>query len=157
MDGWGIFQNIIGQGPIFWIAAAAIAGGMTLLVVSLVLQTRKTLSAGFPWLKTAAPWSKSSPKKQETEHFPEVTVTENGYGVSGSAQIPLDTPAKQDHNAINSAEAKALGGLLHRLRQAGDQLETLQNNVSSTSSPRQNSLLKQQSENVEYLIRTGIS
>jgi hypothetical protein len=152
----GNFANLTHQGPLFWAAAAAVAGGLTLVFVSLVIHLRKTIKGGL-WRLPKMSWRTPFTHKKTAAHQPKVSITENGYNFSGSTPATKIPSSNAMPKTESPADTKVLEGLLQRLRLAGDHLEELQNPSMSHQSPNNNSLLKQQGDNVEYLIRTGIS
>ncbi len=156
MNLMGNFDNLLNQGPVFWAAAAAVAGGLTLLLVSLTLQVRKLFSGGWS-LNKIKPLKLIPFLNRNNKYHPAINVTDTGYSLAGKAPRTSRSFSKTDseNNLIN--DPNVLESLSLRLRQAGDQLEELDNSVSTLQATTRNSLLKHHNENVEYLVRTGIS
>jgi len=150
------YENLLSQGPVFWAAAAAVAAGCTLLLVSLGIQIRKSLS-GKKWKITTSALKKNQTNSQQSIHHPQINITETGYGLNGALPDSKEIGVQDPDMNSSPENTKELSQLLQRLRRAGDQLEELQSNVTYDQTPVHNSLLKEHSENVEYLIRTGIS
>lgn len=143
-----ISQEILGQGPVFLAAAAAIAAGMTMLVVSIVMQLRKTsrLPVSRPQrLSWRNPLRRRSRPAEPLA--PSVPAATAGYAAQADASASV--PAGDDR------VAETLTLLLERLRKASQQLSDLQTaaEVGANSSA---SVLKEPASDVEYVFRAGV-
>jgi len=138
-----------GQGSIYWVAAASIATGATLLLVSGLVLAKRGLVRGL-----LAAWRSrrgfGGPTRHRRAASTRVELTETGYtaaapvtGVSGNAGTPA---AGQD-----------LLDLHRRLKQAANTLEEIHLALKDQDQLQPSSGLKAPLGDVEYLFKTGIA
>lgn len=135
---WAEMMNQFqGQGSIFWVAAASIAGGATLLLISGLILARRGLTGS--WLKG---WRRGRPT---------VVLTETGY----RAQTLTKAPAAAAPEVTEGEQV--LGDLYLRLRTAGNQLEEIRRSLKNADQMQGVSRLKAPLREVEYVFKSGIS
>jgi len=135
-------EILAGQGTLFWIAAAIIAAGGTLLVTAIALEfKRRTMRRG--------------PVRRDNEN-----TTPSILRRRRKAKTPAPEPAEAlpDPTAARRAYAgtlptPALNALLDRLQRAGDRLETVSGLLAETADS--DSSLKTSPGSVEYVYKAN--
>ncbi len=148
MDFTGITQLARSQGPVFWIATAAIALGATLLVVALVQQLRRVLAARRALMPATA------------DPTPALAVAANDPApdVYQPSQPPLSatSPASRPETlAADSSGDLSLALMLRRLQSAGDRLEEIVGDLQGEKPLADDSDLKEDLPEVEYVFRAS--
>jgi len=143
-----ISQLARSQGPVFWIATAAIALGATLLVVALVQQLRRSVGNRLERARSfrmvqAVPKPDSVPEADVYEATPSLAVAPPAL----RATLP---PAVGDDPGDYS-----LALLLRRLQSAGDRLEEIAGDLNGEIPPAEESGLKEDLQDVEYVFRAS--
>ncbi|HOX26417.1 MAG TPA: hypothetical protein PLL30_07525 [Candidatus Krumholzibacteria bacterium] len=124
------------RGSIFWIATCAVALGMALLAASLVQMARRRKAHG---------WSIRLPRRRRPKpERGQATAPAEVYCPAGPA---LSVAAGQ------AAEEPSLALLLRRLQSAGDRLEEIAADLASDRFLPDESILKEESHDVEYVFK----
>jgi hypothetical protein len=152
VDLTSIMNQFQGQGSIFWIAAASIAAGATMLIVSGLLAVRRGFAQirfaplRFPRLSgRARGYRRAKPAQQATE----VAATETGYTATGMAALGAH-PAPP---ALNREKMVEFQG---RLRSAAQNLEEIRGRLAESEEGPFFSGLKEGQEEVDYFFKAGI-
>lgn len=152
MNFQNLLLNIQSQGPAFWAAASAMALGATLLIVSLVTQSRRLLKSPKKFKSLAKfPGLKRTPKPSEGDHStgPKITITKTEDVYQPSSVSPLSSgPSQNTPLADNSGELTA------RLHNAANTLEEIRQGLRQDKFTPNFSALKHEAEGVEYLFKT---
>ena len=139
-------REIIGQGPVFWGAAAAIAAGSTLLVVSIVLQLRRVRT----WSAGRVAWRRVRSRRPAPVARPAAGVAEAAAaGYAAQARTVAPETVRDDQ----TTETLAL--LLERLRQASARLATMSPSAEHDEVSRATGL-KEPAQDVEYVFKAGV-
>jgi len=148
---WNLIQSLFdGQGVVFWAAVSAVTLGLTMLSVSIVFQVRRMLTGKRNLIKRAA--GRKTSKKAKPPETPGITVSEDTYQPSGFVPAVPASPT-----ATNNA-APLLDNLLERLKSSADRLESIHASFENPGSRRgghPQSSLKETTEGVDYIYRTG--
>ena len=129
------------QGPVFWVAAAAVALGATLLVMALaqfVRQRRAGRGAAVDSVEIITP-----PATPDLDTYVPTTPLLAQEFVPA---VPAGAPGGGDHS---------LALLLRRLQSAGDRLEEVAGDFRPEESDRRESGLKDSLQDVEYVFRAS--
>ncbi len=147
----------IGQnmGPVFWIAALAIALGATLLMLSILTQIKSLGIKSPKWQRGAVPrfhLFKRNGKKLEEGNTTGISVRKTNNGYEPVAGTPRNMPAtsEQPNTGVNPE-------LVIRLRQAADTLEEVKRSLQKDLFTPGYSELKDPGESVEYLFKTTVA
>ena len=147
-----MLNHFQGQGSIFWIAAASIAAGATLLVVAGVLAARRGMVQGallgFAWPRVSGP-ARGYRRANPAEPPSQVENTATGYRPTGMAALGVAPQA-------DLPTAPELEELHNRLRAAARTLESLQARLQNPDEDGRFSGLKGARGDVEYVFRAGI-
>ena len=147
-----ITQDIVAQGPVFWAAAAAIAAGLTLLAISLVVQVRR-LSGRTKVIR----WPGMNPLRRRStpgRGAPEAAI--QAAHLAAAAYEEAQAAATATVGTRSEATNETLTALLGRLRKASARLETVQERRTASAQAEGLSTLKGSAEQVEYVFRSGI-
>jgi hypothetical protein len=143
------------QGPVFWAATAAIALGLTLLLVALLHRAWRA-ARGRTSGATVAP-AQAMATATEPADDPAASVAAAiaaatdayaGAGAPPAAAGPAPLSSPDDELADQS-----LALLLRRLQAAGDRLEQIAGDLQDTAGPARDSLLKDAADEVEYVFK----
>ena len=138
-----------GQGSIYWVAAASIATGATLLLVSGLVLAKRGLVRGL--LAAWRPRRGIGGRKQRGRTVSNrVELTETGY----TAEVPVTGIAG---NAGAVPDGQDLLDLQRRLKQAANALEEIHLALKDQDQLQPGSGLKAPLGDVEYLFKTGIA
>ena len=129
------------QGPVFWVAAVAIALGTTLLVMALAQFLRSRLAAGRGGIDPA----RSTPPPAASAADVYVPTTPP-VAMESAPRLPAGPPLGDDHS---------LALLLRRLQSAGDRLEEVAGDLWHDEPGRNESALKDPLGDVEYVFRAS--
>lgn len=140
MDWNSIASTAQQQGAIFWVAAAAVALGVTLLVVAV---GQALLRAG---RRTIVPTPAEEPEPAPATAGP--TTVEVASSDARAVENDRDT-----YQVV--AEDHSLALLLRRLQQAGDRLEEMAQDLDVQPALDPGSSLKSEPELVEYVFRAS--
>jgi len=143
MDFSSISELARSQGPVFWVATVAIALGATLLVVALVQQLRRVLAA-----KLAVRVVKPKPMAPVVDSEPDT------YEPSLPVTAPLPQPAPPASPFEDTGDY-SLALLLRRLQSAGDRLEEIAGDLRGQNPLVDESGLKEDLQDVEYVFRAS--
>ena len=141
MDPSSLQELARSQGPVFWVAAAAIALGVTLLVVALVQLLRRRLNARLAG-------DESAPRST-----PNLAPTADIYVPTQPLVKPEFTTPEPAVQPVGGEQSLAL--LLRRLQSAGDRLEEVAGDLRHDESNRDESGLKEPHLDVEYVFRAS--
>ncbi len=140
-----ILHQIPTMGPIYWVAAAAVALGATLLVVAITMQLRR-LKIRFPRPGKAPRLGSILARGKNTGEPEPVKETETGYSAAsfaGPAVSRTDHPAGPEILALTA-----------RLGRVAETLEDMRRTLQAESAPDGFSALKADDFGVEYLYKT---
>lgn len=138
-----IWEEVAGQGLMFWAATGAVALGLTLIMAAGVSQVKRNRSkAGGPGRVVSHVEPAISGRAPEVRQEPEVKEQSRQNQPFPAAGI------KQE----NSREMRLL---LARLRSAADKLEDFRHSERELSGRAGESSLKDSRNGVDYLFRTG--
>jgi len=129
-----------GQGTLFWVAAAAVAAGLTILVV-----------VGFLYLRRQ--WRGRKQRPPQKADSP-VARVQKPATVLGNAQARAYRAAES--SAVSAPQTSGYGELLGRLRETADNLEDLRDDLRRIAGDRGDSPLKHQAPAVEYIFKKGV-
>ena len=144
-----IIQDIVAQGPVFWAAGAAIAAGLTLLMVSLTMQIRRITHGRRLLTRLSPPWINRRGIADGTGAEAAVQAAHVAAAAYEQAQAEAIRPAPH-----STANAVTLTALLERLRNASAQLERIQESLEPPAQSERLSVLKGSAEEVENLVGT---
>lgn len=122
------------QGTVFWVASAAVSLGLTLLVVALVQAARQRLAR-----RTVA--AATSPREA-----PAPVVTTQAAAAYAEHEAPVSPLADDDSSLVM---------MLRRLQQAGDRLEEIAADRTTSDGRATASALKSGFQDVEYVFRAS--
>lgn len=134
----GILFN--GQDTLFWLAAAAVAAGLTILVV-----------IGFLFLRRL--WRAREQRPRVRSNSPRARA-QVPAAVLGNAQALAYRAAVSE--AVPTPQKPGYGELLGRLRETADNLEDLRDEFRRMSGDRGESPLKHKAPAVEYIFKKGV-
>lgn len=141
MDWTELISRMQGQESIFWVAAASIAAGATLLLISGLVLAKRGLVRGF---MVTLKKNRSVPTRTN-----QVKLTETGYSASTLTMAPtppaMATFAGHEFSELNS-----------RLKKAANTLEEIQQSLIRDDQMIGISGLKASLQDVEYVFKTGI-
>ena len=151
MDLDAITRDIVAQGPVFWAAGAAIAAGMTLLAISLVVQVRR-LSGRTKVIR----WPGMNPlRRRSTTRRGGTEAAIQAAHLAAAAYEEAQTAATVAGTRTDATN-ETLTALLGRLRKASARLESVQERRTASAQPEDLSTLKGSAEQVEYVFRSGM-
>jgi hypothetical protein len=136
-----------GQGSIYWIAAASIAAGATLLLVSGLVMARRGLGQGLAGARALWRGWKPGRLSRRTAR-PRVELTETGYKANTLAPAP-ESESRRNPSADMS-------DLYSRLRRAANTLEDIQQALINDDQSHGISALKASRRDVDYVFKSGI-
>ncbi len=149
------YQNIISNfntlGPAFWVAAVAIALGLTLLLVSVVVQLKKvaakTRGKMFSF-KIPSIMAQNSPtvKNPLQASGQVIKKTKTGYAPRNHLSSPTIT--------LDDVDSPQNSDLVNRLQVAADALEDISTSLGKNNFTLGFSSLKADPDSVEYLFKT---
>ncbi|MCP4292334.1 MAG: hypothetical protein GY780_10945 [bacterium] len=149
------YQNIISNfhtlGPVFWVAAVAIALGLTLLLVSVVVQLKKVATESQGKMFS---FKMPSPKIKKTP------IRKNPLQASGQAIDKTNTGyAPRNHHStpaisLSDDASPQNRDLVNRLQVAADALEEISTSMGKNNFTLGFSSLKADPDGVEYLFKT---
>ncbi len=143
MDFSSISELARSQGPVFWVATVAIALGATLLVVALVQLLRRVLAA-----KRDVRIVMPDPVVQVVDNEPDTY----------KPTLPVTTPAPRAAAPAPAYEESgdySLALMLRRLQSAGDRLEEIAGDLKVQNPLADDSGLKEDLQDVEYVFRAS--
>lgn len=140
-----ILESIPAMDPIYWGAVAAVALGLTLLVVAVVAQTRRWLEQGVAF-RLPGPRALLKRSGRGRTKAPSVETTETGYRAASFAG-----PAGTAPPAPAGPEMQVLA---QRLERVAETLEDMRRNLRCTEPSAGFSTLKAEDFGVEYLYKT---
>ena len=126
------------QGPVFWVAAATVALGATLLVTALTQFLRNRLAAGV----------------DEVDSVPVTTPPATDVYVATTPPVAPEFVATPPAGLSTGGDL-SLALLLRRLQSAGDRLEEVAGDLWHDESDRDKSGLKEPLRDVEYVFRAS--
>ena len=141
MDPSSLQEMARSQGPVFWVAAVAIALGVTLLVMALTQLLSRRLNARLTG-DEPAPRSAPATAPAADIYVPTQPLVTSEFTTPVRAVQPVDG----DHS---------LALLLRRLQSAGDRLEEVAGDLWHDESNRDESGLKEAQLDVEYVFRAS--
>ena len=143
MDLASTWQNIAGNGFMFWSATGAVALGITLILASGFLQVRRFRArAGHP--VSPAPAERPEPATEVVDISSDREMEVESWNTTAEPG-----PGSEEQNS------RELRFLLARLRSAADQLEDFRRIRREIPLDRAESSLKDSRAGVDYLFRTG--
>ena len=137
MDWVNMWEFLSGQGIMFWSAAVAVALGITLILTAVHLQWRRRQAARIAGIQASV--------------FPEPSFDATNEGTSPSSGA-IDSAHRGDRSTPDQAE---MWDLVARLRVAADRLAEIQASSRTHPSIFDDSHLKDDRNEVEYLFRAG--
>jgi hypothetical protein len=142
------------MGPVFWIAALAVALGATLLIVSLLAQIRNIglrspSFKNFLKVQRRPASSGNSSAKGQKSFNQTIRKTETGYQPGGSSAMASNGNTVPETNQDTA-------DLTNRLRKAADTLEEIKQCLQRDNFKPGYSGLKDEAEGVEYLFKTTV-
>lgn len=156
------------QGPVFWVAAVAIALGATLLVVALGQFLRHRFEAGLlgrSAVKVITPPTTPAETYEPTQPpVPPAMMSNDPLAEAAptrSAAAPTPAPTPRPRFEPEFEPRDSVGGdyslalLLRRLQTAGDRLEEMAGDLRSVESGPEESALKDDLRDVEYVFRAS--
>ena len=158
MDWANLLRNSQDQGLLYWVAVAAIAGGSSLLLVSVYLHLRRSHGGGGPG------WARILVRKlrfgfRTTATSPASGLIDARPYASSPRAVELTSPRTAAAYAAAAAEpepAVALSALLPRLQCLSDRLEDMTARLRDAHTRGQSSL-KTVAPGVEYVFKANRS
>lgn len=145
---WAEMMNQFqGQGSIFWVAAASIAGGATLLLISGLVLAKRGVVKG-----SRGPGGRiKGALKTWRKPRPAVVLTETGYQANTLTKTIPAAAAK------GQPDDSTLADLYSRLKTAANSLEVIHQSLKNGDQMQGVSRLKAPLRDVEYVFKSGVS